>query len=307
MIRRGSSAAMVVAACVGAVALNGFAQESSAPDPKVEHVVVVGVDGMSPAGIAAAKTPNLDALMARGAFTMKARAVMPTSSSSNWASMIMGAGPEQHGITSNDWEPGQFEIAPTATGPGGIFPTIFAVLREGRPESHLAVFYDWSGFGRLFEHEVVDWSADTKGPEVTTQRAVEYIVAHRPTLTFIHLDHVDHAGHGHGWGSPEYIDSVEEADVFIGQVVQGVEQAGIAHTALVIVTSDHGGKGTGHGGSTMEEIEIPWIVAGPGVAEGRVITDPVDVYQTAATIAYVLNVSPPACWIAKPVSQAFSE
>ncbi|MCL4694254.1 MAG: nucleotide pyrophosphatase, partial [Candidatus Hydrogenedentes bacterium] len=69
MIRRGSSAAMVVAACVGAVALNGFAQESLASRGGVKHVVVVGVDGMSPAGIAAANTPHLDALMARGAFT----------------------------------------------------------------------------------------------------------------------------------------------------------------------------------------------------------------------------------------------
>lgn len=306
MGRRGSWMATAVAACIGAIALNGFAQEGSASRAGVEHVVVVGVDGMSPAGIAAAKTPHLDALMARGAFTMKARAVMPTSSSSNWASMIMGAGPEQHGITSNDWEPDQFEIAPTAKGPGGIFPTIFAVLREARPESHLAVFYDWSGVGRLFEHDVVDWSADTKGPAVTTQRAVEYLVENLPTLTFIHLDHVDHAGHGHGWGSPEYVKAVEEADGYIGQVVQGVEQAGITGSTLVIVTSDHGGKGTSHGGSTMEEIEIPWIVAGPGVAEGLEITDPVDVYQTAATIAYVLNVTPPTCWIARPVAQAFS-
>lgn len=57
---------------------------------------------MSPAGIAQADTPVLDSLMAVGAWTMHARGVMPTSSSPNWASMIMGAGPEWHGITTND-------------------------------------------------------------------------------------------------------------------------------------------------------------------------------------------------------------
>ena len=35
--------------------------------------------------------------------SIHARGVIPTVSSPNWASMIMGAGPEQHGITSNDW------------------------------------------------------------------------------------------------------------------------------------------------------------------------------------------------------------
>lgn len=275
--------------------------------PVAEHVVVVGVDGMSPAGIREAATPNLDALMARGAYSMTARAVIPTSSSSNWASMIMGAGPEQHGITSNDWEPDDVEITPTAMGSGGIFPTIFSVVREQRRESHIAVFYDWSGFGRLFEHDAVNWHADTKGPEVTTQRATDYLVKHKPTLMFVHLDHVDHAGHGHGWGSAEYLAAVEEADGYIGQVVHAVEAAGIAKSTVVLVASDHGGKGTGHGGATMEEIEIPWIVAGPGVASNREITDPIDICQTAATIAYVLNVEAPPAWIATPVMQAFKD
>ena len=278
-----------------------------AASAEVEHVVVIGVDGMSPAGIRAATTPNMDALMKRGAYTMTARAVMPTSSSPNWASMIMGAGPEQHGITSNDWEPDKFDIAPTVTGTGGIFPTIFSVLRERRPDSHLAVFYDWSGFGRLFEHDAVNWKADTKGPEVTTMRAAEYIVEHQPTLTFIHLDHVDHAGHDHGWGSAEYVQAVDEADGYVGDVEAAIDKGGIANSTIIIVTSDHGGKDTGHGGATMEEIEIPWIIAGPGVAADREITVPVDTYQTAATIAYVLGVEPPSAWIAKPVLQAFGE
>ncbi len=279
---------------------------ASAGTPRVKHVVVVGVDGMSPAGIRAASTPNLDAMMARGAYTMTARAVMPTSSSPNWASMIMGAGPEQHGVTSNDWQPDQFDIAPVAVGPGGIFPTIFSALREQRPKSHLAVFYDWSGFGRLFEHDAVDWSADTKGPNVTTQRAAEYIVEHKPALTFIHLDHVDHAGHGHGWGSPEYLRAVEEADRYVGAIEKAIDESGASKSTILLVTSDHGGKGTHHGGATMEEIEIPWMVAGPGVVENHEIVNPVYTYQTAATIAYLLNVTPPPAWIATPVLEAFN-
>ncbi len=70
--------------------------------PSVKHVLVIGIDGLSPDGILNARTPVLDSLMAHGSATMRARAVLPTSSSSNWASMIMGAGPEQHGITSNN-------------------------------------------------------------------------------------------------------------------------------------------------------------------------------------------------------------
>lgn len=62
-----------------------------------KHVVVIGIDGLSPRGIEMADTPHIDALVASGAHTWKARGVFPTKSSPNWASMIMGAGPEQHG------------------------------------------------------------------------------------------------------------------------------------------------------------------------------------------------------------------
>lgn len=286
-----------------AVALGGGA--AIAKERGVKHVVVVGVDGMSPAGICAASTPNLDALMARGAYTMKARAVMPTSSSPNWASMIMGAGPEQHGVTSNDWQPDKFDLAPVAVGPGGIFPTIFGVLRGQRPKSHIAVFYDWSGFGRLYERDAVDWNADTKGAELTTQRAAEYIAEHKPTLTFVQLDHVDHAGHGHGWGSPEYIQAVEEADRYVGEFEKAIDKSGAGDSTVLLVTSDHGGRKNHHGGATIEEIEIPWIIVGPGVMKNHEIANPVNTYQTAATIAYLLKVTPPAAWIATPVYEAF--
>ncbi len=70
----------------------------------VEHVIIIGCDGMSPDGVQKAETPNTRRLMREGAFNLHARGVMPTVSSPNWASMIMGAGPEQHGVTSNEWE-----------------------------------------------------------------------------------------------------------------------------------------------------------------------------------------------------------
>jgi arylsulfatase A-like enzyme len=47
---------------------------------------------------------------------------------------------------------------------------------------------------------------------------------------------------------------------------------------------------------SMGEIEIPWILTGPGVPKGE-ISDPVNTYDTAATIADLLGLRPPKCWI----------
>ncbi|NOS69546.1 MAG: alkaline phosphatase [Verrucomicrobia bacterium] len=278
---------------------NAFAQ--------VKYMVVVGVDGLSPDGILHGDAPNLKRLREKGSWTYHARGVMPTSSSPNWASMIMGAGPEQHGVTSNDWETNKFEIAPTVVGPGGIFPTIFSVLREQKPDSTLGVFHDWDGYGRLLERKMVDVVEDLDGPTNTVRRAVEFIKSRKPTFTFIHLDHVDHAGHHDGHGTPAYYASVGVADKLIGEVIAGIQEASMTQDTLVLVTADHGGKDKGHGGATMGEIEIPWIIAGPGVRVGHEIKASVNTYDTAATIAFAFKLKPPQAWIARPVREAFEK
>jgi predicted AlkP superfamily pyrophosphatase or phosphodiesterase len=275
--------------------------------PPVKHVLVIGYDGMSPRGLQTAKAPVIGRVREQGAYTWHARGVMPTSSSPNWASMIMGAGPEQHGVTSNDWMPDKFDIEPTVKGPGGIFPTIFGKLRQQEPSAVIAIFHEWEGFARLVEAGVcnrVDHPG-TRDADETVRRAAAYIPEHQPRLTFIHLDLVDHAGHKFGHGSPEYIAAIEKADRLTGLILDAVEKAGMMPDTLVLLSADHGGLGKKHGGATMAEIEIPWIVRGPGVAPGRELRGPVNTWDTAATLAYVLGVKAPAGWIGKPVMEAF--
>ncbi len=273
------------------------------PRPGIEHVVVIGIDGLSPAGIRQSSTPTLDSLMQHGSATLTARAVMPSSSSPNWASMIMGAPPELHTVTSNDWEPADIRDS-TFCGnePGQRWPTIFRVLRETYPGADLACFYDWSGFGRLVEPGVATVLSDTRGEDRTAQEAANYLMQHQPLFTFVHLDHVDHAGHAHRWGSPEYVTAVEKADRLIGQIVQGLRRANIADNTVVLITSDHGGTGTRHGGNSPKETTIPWIVAGPGIRAGFTVADSVHTFDTAATVAYLLGAMPPNCWVGQPIT-----
>ncbi len=299
-------ARMSIVALAMFASLAGLSPAAAASNP-VKHVLVVGFDGLSPEGIRIARTPHLDELMKTGAYTLRARGVMPTSSSPNWASMIMGAGPEQHGVTSNDWRSDKFQIAPVAVGPGGIFPTVFSVLRQQEPSAHIAVFHDWEGFKHLVERGVPDVMEHRKGHQQTVARAAPYLKSHKPRLMFVHLDHIDHAGHDHGHGSPQYVASVEEGDRLLGVLLTALNEADMRNSTLVLVGSDHGMVGTKHGQPTTAEIEIPWIVQGPGVARGREIKTPVNIYDTAATIAHFLALKPPAAWIGRFVSEAVED
>ena len=230
---------------------------------------------------------------------------MPTSSSPNWASMITGAGPEQHGITSNDWQTNKFEIIPLARNHWGYFPTIFGVLREQRPQASQAIVHDWQDFARLVEPGVPDLVEWVKGSPLTTERAAAVIKERKPNFLFVHFDDVDHAGHGFGWKSPQYFKAVDMVDTLIGDLLQALTDAGIREQTLVLITADHGGVGTSHGGPTQAELQIPWIIAGPGVAKGHEIVVPVNTYDTAATLAYAFGLKAPDVWIGRPVLEAF--
>jgi hypothetical protein len=280
---------------------SSFGQNSS----MAKHVIIIGVDGMSPDGVRKAETPNMDNLMKNGAYTLHARGVLPTVSTPNWASMIMGAGPEQHGMTSNDWERDEFSIPAVTTGSENLFPSIFTILHEQKPGAEIGVINHWDGFARLVDHSSVNYIKHGETEVETAQLASDYIKSKKPVLTFVHLDHVDGAGHHYGHGSPEYYKSVEIADLLIGTIIQAAKDAGIYEDAVIIVSADHGGLGYGHGGESLEELEIPFIIAGKNVKKGYEMKTPVYQYDNAATVAYILGLQQPHAWIGKPILFAF--
>lgn len=257
----------------------------------ISHVLIIGVDGLSSDGVRNADTPNIHKLMERSAWTLRSRGVMPTVSSPNWMSLLSGAGPEMHGVHSNEWERDRFKIAPACTGPDGIFPGLFGVVHAQRPNAQLAAIHDWQGFGRLVEKSPQTYVQHVKGSPAAAAAAIEYWKREKPLLMWVHLDDVDHAGHGKTWEGPEYKQAVAEIDGLIGQLVSTVPAA----KTLIVLVADHGGTGTKHGNDTTNELEVPLVFAGPGIAKGE-ITGRARSIDVAPTVVKVLGLKPHACW-----------
>ena len=275
---------------------------------QVKHVVVIGVDAFSPDGLQKAKTPHINDLIQNGATTMHARGVFPTKSSPNWASMILGAGPEQHGITSNDWELARANILSTVADAKGYFPSIFKILKEQKENDFkMGVFHHWKGYARLFNNDYVDIVLHGNTADETITLATDFIKKEKPGFTFIHLDELDHEGHKYGHGTPQFYKEAEVTDTSIGRVINALKEAGIYKKSVIIVTADHGGLGKDHGEETMSQLEIPWIISGASIIKNKRIDKPVDTYDTASTVAHIFGCTQPYAWIGRPVLSAFSE
>jgi hypothetical protein len=290
---------------VAALLLTACSKNAQDGPSGIEHVIVIGVDGLSPDGIKKAETPVIDSMIANGSVKWNVRTVLTSASSQNWASMIMGAGPEQHGIIDNDWELDDHSLPPIVHEVDGRFPTIFSLLRKNKPDAEIGTVYHWGGFGRLFQKNAMNYDKHFKTEDSTATDFVKYIKEKKPTLGFVHFDHVDHAGHHDGHGSPTYYNSVAKTDSLVGKVLTGIKEAGIEDKTLVIIWADHGGVGYGHGGPTPQEAEISGIVFGKGVKKRYEIKQQVYTYDLAATIAFVFGLEQPYAWIGRPVKAAF--
>lgn len=273
----------------------------------VKHVILIGLDGMAADTYAKADMPTLRSMMEQGAWTLHSRSILPSSSACNWASMFMGAGPEMHGY--NTWGSSKPDFPSIEIGPYGIFPAITGVLRAHDPEMHMCALYEWPTIGSLIEGEAVDVSRnvpfdDTHGGAITSE-FIKCLDSLRPAFSMVIYDSPDHDGHGSGWGSPQYMSALHTLDGYIGRIVEATKQMGIYDDTVFIVTADHGGTGTGHGGTSMSEMETPLVLFGKGVKRGHEITSAVMRYDTAPTIAYIFGAACPDVWRGKAIREAF--
>lgn len=276
--------------------------EGAASKVAPKHVIFVGWDGFAGNQVAPANIPTLRKLMAEGSWTVRTRSILPSSSACNWHSIFTCSASEQHGY--NDWGTREPVFPVSATADNGLYPDIVYMLRKQKPASEIGYIYDWEGMGFVADTNACDYARHLKQKDITDS-AVRYIKEKKPTFFVVYYDSPDDKGHAKGWGSPEYHQRVTELDADLARILKAIEEAGILEDTVVMVTADHGGKGTGHGGPTLSEMEHPVVLWGKGVKRGHELAFPGANYDTGATLAALLGLEPPSCWIGRPFDEAF--
>lgn len=275
--------------------------------PKAKHVVLIGIDGWGAYSVPKADIPNIKAQMDRGCFTLKHRSVLPSSSAINWSSMFMSLPTELHGYTT--WGSQKPEIPSRTENSHHISPTIYSIIREQKPEAETGFFYEWDGMKYLVDTLAISHVEGTPDfdnhQNLLFDHAVNYILAKKPMFMAVCCDQVDHTGHNIGHDTPAYYAQLTKVDKNIGRIIQALKDAGIYDDTIILFTADHGGINKGHGGHTLQEMQIPFIIAGKGVRAGGEISDITMQYDTPATIAYILGLKTPDFWRGRPMLSVF--
>ena len=281
--------------------------QKSEKKPIAGHVIYIGLDGWGSYSVDKADMPNVKALMAEGCWTLQKRAVLPSSSGVNWASMFMGATPELHGYTT--WNSATHEIPERVILKNNIFPTMFQLLRDARPEAEIGCIYEWDGIKYVVDTLSTSYQEMVHPSKIYTDEmknmSVQYIKEKKPVLGAFIFDNPDHVGHDKGHDTPEYYANLTILDGYVGEIIQATKDAGIYEDCIFIVTSDHGGINKGHGGKTLEEINTPFIIAGKGVKKGGEFQESMMQFDCAPTVLHIFGLEGPQVWTGRPMTQVF--
>lgn len=268
-------------------------EPTATPLPRPVRALILSIDGFVPDTIELTPMRNLQALMSTGAYSLVAQTTFPSSTLPAHASMLTGLCPDKHGVNWNSYIPSRgyangtdiFDLAHAA----GL-RTVMVVGKEK--------------IRQVTEPESIDVFEYINDRDTVIAARVVELIPQDFGLMFVHFPTPDGMGFVYGWLSPEQYSVLFRADEALQTILDALETAGMRRDTLIIVTADHGGHDKTHGTRRLEDMTIPWVIAGPGVRH-VVLSTNVNTTDTAATVAWALGLPIQPDWDGRPVLEAF--
>ena len=267
---------------------------------KYDRVLIIGVDGAG-GYFGEIDTPEFDRVFGNGSVTYSGLAQKPTTSAHNWTAMLHGVTYQTHCVDNT--------VATVIPWMQSKYPSVFKAYAKNHKKARFLSSTTWSpiNYGIIENmpsikkiYPQLTFGNDPTEQELDKHNVDKFIAALDkvdPTIAFIHLDSVDHAGHSYGYGSAEYKDCVLKIDVLVGRLYDAYVEKGWANDTLFILVSDHGHKlEGGHGGESDTEKAVTFAVAG---AKGNIIHGSPEHFVTqdvASVVMYALGEAQPESW-----------
>ena len=221
-----------------------------------QKVLLIGIDGFRADAAAMLPLTGIRRLMSMGkwSFWAKVQATGSAVSGPGWTSMLTGYEVSKHKVDGNGdltdvAKPNFLKTAKDALG-----------KRVAATVSWHPVANDIIG---SFDPSTLDELYEAPNDRAMASKAVEWIENENFDVIFMDFDAVDGAGHGNEFSGYEdpYQNAVMNTDEDIQRVLDAIAKRS-GEEWLILMTTDHGGRGTSHFAADDYNRRIPLIVAG---------------------------------------------
>lgn len=243
---------------------------SELPEGKTEKkAIIIGFDGCRADVLTQAQQENsaVNALLQDGAsinllycggVNYPEINTQDTSTAPGWCSILTGVWADKHGITGNDITKSMDT------------KTLMTTLTEEKVIDSASFITKWAGhFSRknatyLLEKEYCEENNlgvsfnKCKNNEASHQFVLEEVKkGDCADFVFVIYEHTDSTGHGKGFtiNNPKYQQAFKDSDACAFETLEAIKARETFETEdwLIIITSDHGGIRTNHGGESIQE------------------------------------------------------
>ena len=234
--------------------LCSFAGAQTTPKRKI---LLLGIDGCRVDALLQANTPTIDSLRQHGIFCSTSWHLGKTKSGPGWSSMLTGVWDHQHGVHDNRFRGHHFKQFP-------FFP---AYLKASNEDLSSAIVVGWKALYRIAPKHGWDKSYTAKTDEQCMRKAIEVLERSNPDVLMLHFDQVDFTGHTSGFNpeNAKYLHAIENVDQLISTFLAYLRSRPSYPNEdwLILSSTDHGGIGLTHSGSSVEERKIWWLASSP--------------------------------------------
>lgn len=243
-----------------------------------------------------------------------------TVSGPGWSSLLTGVWLDRHGVKDNRFFGGRFQT----------YAHFMRRIKEAQPRAFCASFADWPPIhdfiadgsrinGAEFLNVKFTSTPDASrhfvdNPETdiaVREAAVKTLRESDPDAMFVYFGQVDEYGHGavdsRANFSPDstlYLNALSHVDSHVGELLRAMRARPkfAEEDWLVLITTDHGGRGNSHGGDSDEERNI-WLAAhGSGVPREKLLNEATPQTALVPMIYAHLGITPKPEWNPEPQS-----
>lgn len=219
--------------------------------------------------------PNYRKYLEGGALVKRVRSIYPSVTYPCHTTMVTGAYPDKHGITSNFDRKLSMENMPWTWFHSYVKTQDIFTAAKRAGYSTAAVFWPVTACHPDIDSLIAEYWTQSKGEslreafaragsdeqmlqviernqnllvervhpmcdEFLVSCACDIIRERRPDLLFIHPANIDGYRHETGLFNGQVTRGIEETDQFIGRIMEAAKQAGLAESVNLVLTSDHG-------------------------------------------------------------------
>ncbi len=242
----------------------------------------------------------------------------PTISGPGWSSLLTGVWIDRHGVKDNGFIGGRYQT----------YAHFMRRIKEVKPKAFCASFADWppihtkiADLSRLNDQEFLD-EKFTATPDASRHfidnpekdievrdEALKSLRTRHADSMFVYFGQVDEFGHGatdsRASFSPDstlYLNAISHVDSHVGELIRAVRarEQFAEEDWLVLITTDHGGRGNGHGGDSDHERNI-WLIAhGKDLPREKLLNEPMPQTALVPMIYRHLGITPKPEWNPEP-------